>query len=125
MEEFKGEYLEDLDDSDTESAQSVPQKESYAAQYDSARIAKVLANSSKIVKNCQSAIKRADDTQRRYSDLSADCAQLIENTGKLAIATEAVQQKVRQEIQEAALSYEKTVDSRSARKNRSMQPKWV
>merc|ERR1711953_788804 len=106
-------------------AQSVPKNECYAAQYDSARVAKLLANSSNILKSCSSAIKRADDTQRRYSEFSADCTQFLVNTDKLAVVTEHVQHKATQVIQEAALSYEHFVESRSARKNKSMQPKWV
>ena len=124
QEECKSHMFDDLDSSDCESARSMPNQGSYTPKYDSARVAAVIERSNQAMAGCELTIERVNNTQRRLSDLSAECKHVRNYSNNLGTAATYVQDTIVENIQDAAEEYERVKQSRSDRKNKYMLPLW-
>ena len=124
QEEFKSHMFDDLDSSDCESARSMPVQSSYTPKYDSARVAALLERSNQAMAGCELTIEKVNNTQRRLSDLSAECKHVRKYSNNLGTAADLVQNTLVENIQDAAEEYERIKQSRSDRKNKYMLPLW-
>merc|ERR1712113_804334 len=107
QEECKSHMFDDLDSSDCESARSMPNQGSYTPKYDSARVAAVIERSNQAMAGCELTIERVNNTQRRLSDLSAECKHVRNYSNNLGTAAAYVQDTIVENIQDAAEEYER------------------